>query len=395
MQAGSGTEWRAARAPSDGPQGTQAAPEAERPAPRRSRARAAPSTTADPAVTREAVAWAIRLFLGREPTDEREIALHSGHGSLDGLRRAFAESTEFRRFYQTVQGEKARWGLPMFMLTAPAEPVRYLFEPPVLAYPVTQLCTAAQCREPAFVEISMAMALHRTLHRKGWEACYVVAALATQGMVGFGRRAMGFGCGRERIPSLLASRGVEVLATDAPEHLLPAEQRSVMQRRIGTRLADLFHPQIIHLDDFERLVGFEEVDMTHIPTDLDGQFDCCWSTSAMQHLGSIDLGLDFVEESLRVLRPGGIAVHTTDFNASSDTDTLETFEHVVFRRRDLLDLFQRLTEEGHEVMPFNLHPGMDPEDELIDQPPYGLPHLKVKLEGHIVTSVGMMVRKRG
>ncbi len=344
-------------------------------------------------VTPEAVAWALRLFCGREPADEAELAYHCAHPSLDTLRRAFAETWEFRQFLNTVQNVRPRFGVPVFLLRPPAENIPWKFEPPTLDEPVSQLCTASQFQEPVFAEIAAAMCVPANAHRKTWEHCYIISVLATYGMIGMGRRALGFGCGRERIPALLASRGVEVLATDAPEGGTANDQGWRSTDQFAGNLADLFYPQIIHLDDFERLVGFEPVDMNAIPAALDGQFDCCWSSCALEHLGSLQHGLDFIENSLRSLKPGGIAVHTTEFNLSSDVDTVETPGLSLYRRQDLEKLAARLTAQGHEVLPLNLHPGYDPVDEHIDVPPYGLPHLKVMVQKVAVTSVGIVVRK--
>ena len=45
--------------------------------------------------------------------------------------------------------------------------------------------------------------------------------------------------------------------------------------------------------------------------------------------------MDFVINSMRVLKPGGVAVHTTEFNLSSNDDTIEARDLCVYRRRDI------------------------------------------------------------
>lgn len=90
-------------------------------------------------------------------------------------------------------------------------------------------------------------------------------------------------------------------------------------------------------DQFDRNVAFRECDMNHIPDDLTG-FDFCWSSCAFEHLGSIEKGLTFVERSLDCLKPGGWAVHTTELNLSSNDDTVDNHETVLFRRRDFEEL---------------------------------------------------------
>jgi hypothetical protein len=51
-------------------------------------------------------------------------------------------------------------------------------------------------------------------HRKVWEYCYLLQALSESGLLELGKRGLGFGCGEEPIPSLLAACGCEVTMTD-------------------------------------------------------------------------------------------------------------------------------------------------------------------------------------
>jgi SAM-dependent methyltransferase len=143
---------------------------------------------------------------------------------------------------------------------------------------------------------------------------------------------------------------------------------------------------------FDRLVQFEPVDMNNIPPHLKN-FDFCWSACCFEHLGSIEHGLNFVEQSLKTLRPGGLAVHTTEFNLSSNEATLEIPTLSLFRKRDIEALYGRLIAAGHKVWPLNLHPGTGPADEHIDLPPFGSPHLKVAVRAYATTSIGLVIEK--
>ena len=51
--------------------------------------------------------------------------------------------------------------------------------------------------------------------------------------------------------------------------------------------------------------------MRDLPDDL-GSFDFIWSSCSFEHLGSLGEGERFVLEALRFLKPGGVAVHTTE-----------------------------------------------------------------------------------
>jgi hypothetical protein len=129
-----------------------------------------------------------------------------------------------------------------------------------------------------------------------------------------------------------------------------------------------------------------------IPDDLRG-FDFCWSVCSLEHLGTLGAGLDFIENSLKTLVAGGVAVHTTAFNVHSNEGTLETGPTVAYRERDLLEFRDRLEAKGHEVAAFDLSKGDGLFDRYIDVPPYGEePGVKFLFGAYTLTSVAIVVR---
>jgi hypothetical protein len=337
----------------------------------------------------DAVLWAFRLLLGRDPIGN-EVEAHRVLPSLDYIRTAFANHAEFREFFDAALDGKVAYQMPLFLLRRPAAPaLPWRFEPPSIDAPVSQFCTSAQFDEPAFAEIAEAFATPLVRTRRLWQQCFIVSVLATAGLIGPGRRALGFGVGRERIPALLASRGVEVTATD----LLPPG--APLERHLTTRRSHLFFPEILHLEDFEQLVEFRPLDMNALPADLEGGFDCCWSASAVDRLGSIARATAFIEASLAPLRPGGVAVHTMAFNLSSNSVTAEGEELSVLRRCDIEALAEALVAAGHSVDALNFHPGADAEDEAITAAPDGPPRTKQRLNALVIGIFGLVVRKGG
>ena len=125
-----------------------------------------------------------------------------------------------------------------------------------------------------------------------------------------------------------------------------------------------------------------------------GQYDFIWSSCAMEHLGSIKNGIDFVKNSLACLKPGGYAIHTTEFNCQSDEDTLEAANNVIFRKRDLLQLQEDIRPEYHFYdMDFNT--GSDPLDYTVDKAPYRADiHIKLLLGNFITTSCIFTIQKK-
>lgn len=245
-------------------------------------------------------------------------------------------------------------------------------------------------------------------HRKLWEFAWLLQNLHAMGHLAPGRRAIGFGCGREPLPSYFASLGMEVLATDldaeAVEGLGWAETG---QHAVGRE--QCFRPDLADRAAFDRLVSFEPVDMTAIPARLHGGFDIAWSVCCFEHLGSIDAGLAFVRESAKLLRPGGVTIHTTEYNFLEPERTLETGGTVLFRQRDFEALAEALRADGLEVGSIGFDVGAGPLDRYIDLPPYGpeaaralpaawvggreIPHLKLSVGGFASTCYGVYARR--
>jgi len=50
---------------------------------------------------------------------------------------------------------------------------------------------------------------------------------------------------------------------------------------------------------------------------------------------------------------------------------------------------------GYEVAPLNLNTGDKSVDRYVDLPPYRFsPHLKLELDKYVVTSVGLIIRRK-
>ncbi len=254
-----------------------------------------------------------------------------------------------------------------------------------------QACTQATLTSSAFRRWTGELRESpENMHRKIWEWDYIAQALHERGMLAPRRRGLGFAVGREPLAALFASYGCDVVATDADsaEALRSGWAQSGQH---AASAADLNARGICPADVFARAVTFRAVDMTRIPADLTG-FDFVWSSCAIEHLGTIALGRRFMTEMMRCLKPGGVAVHTTEFNVSSNADTIEAGHDVIFRKRDLVEMAAELLALGYEVRPFDFSVGNHPIDQFVDQPPYkGQPHLKLRLGPFVSTSFGLIV----
>lgn len=232
------------------------------------------------------------------------------------------------------------------------------------------------------------------LHRKDWEWFYIAQVLFERGMLQDGKTGLGFAVGQEPLSSLFASMGCRIVATDqAPEDAMASGWSSwgMYSHNADT----VFHPHICPREQFDAAVTFEHLDMNDIPGTLDGRFDFCWSSCALEHLGSLEHGLAFVVNSTRLLAPGGVAVHTTEFNLSSNDATMETPGCSVYRRRDMEELVERLDSAGCDVEPFDWSMGDGFAETVVDLPPYRQsPHIKLRIAEMDCTSIGIIIRKR-
>lgn len=266
-------------------------------------------------------------------------------------------------------------------------------EPATLATVRSQMCTAAQFAEPDYDRWIAAMHRHKHQHRKQWEHVWICRALEAMGELREGARGLGFGCGIEPLPAVFASYGIGVLATD-----LGAEDRRAQRWQATDQhllnLDALNDPAICPPEAFFERVRVAAVDMNAIPSDL-ADYDFCWSSCSLEHLGTIDAGLRFIERSLDTLRPGGVAVHTTEFNLTSDSRTIKKGGTVLFRRSDIEAFARRMIKAGHEVLPITWDQGDQPEDQIVDVPPYAADiHFKLALRGYVTTSFGLAIRKK-
>ncbi len=263
---------------------------------------------------------------------------------------------------------------------------------PTLSHPTSQLCTHSQFREPEYRRWCETLGEPQILHRKQWEHVFLLEALDQHGMLVAGRRGLGFGCGKEPIAAVVAARGCEVVATDLDSS--SAQGKGWMETsQHASSLEDLNDRGICDPELFRRQVTFRPEDMNRISADL-ADFDFLWSSCAFEHLGSLQNGLRFVREAMRCLKPGGVAVHTTEFNLNSNFRTIESPGLVLYRKCDILELIRTLERAGHKVAALNLNPGSRELDCYVDRPPYASePHLKLMLDRFVFTSLGLIVRR--
>jgi len=234
-------------------------------------------------------------------------------------------------------------------------------------------------------------------NRKLWEWALILETAKISGNLQAGKKALGFAVGQEPIPAILADYGVSVLASDKHTDKSGAW---IKTKEHMADLTDLFHPEIIDNDALSEFVRCMHIDMNYIPDGL-GKFDFIWSSCAIEHLGSPSKGLDFVLESIEMLNPGGVAIHTTELELTSKSETADYGNCAVYRVQDFKILKNKIHELGYS-MELNTFVDMStPKDRWISRIPLvgventkDLAHLKLGLGDSISTSFSIVIEKK-
>ena len=270
---------------------------------------------------------------------------------------------------------------------------------PTFDRPISQLVSGEQIRHPEFERCRVRLGMRPGLNRKLWEYTYILRVLECELDFSAAPRLLGFGVGKERLPAVLAAAGAQVLATD-----YPGSADALNNDWSARSLDDLRHPldgdwdehlrqrPLCPSDIFERNVRFEAVDMTRIPDHIRG-YDGLWSCGSLEHIGGLRAGIDFVVASLDCLRPGGVAVHTTEFNVCSDEQTYEDQHLCFYRRRDILELAHALRLAGHHIE-LTLEREATLDNMSVDRSPFDYNFTINAQHGlHVITSVGLVITK--
>lgn len=231
------------------------------------------------------------------------------------------------------------------------------------------------------------------VNRKFWEWCAIAQALDERCMLRTGMKGLGFAVGQEPLTSHFAGRGCEVLATDLDQHA--SDSGWIGSAQHAASKAILFQPLLVNREIFERRVTFQSADMRTLEG-LRGGYDFIWSSCALEHLGTLQAGLDFIVRSADLLSPGGVAVHTTEFNVLSNDGTIEHGGNVIYRQRDILMLAEKMQISGLDLVSPIFDVGKHRFDAEIDRPPYmtpGVRHIKLEIDGHVCTSFMLIIEK--
>ncbi|MDU5144064.1 MAG: class I SAM-dependent methyltransferase [Paenibacillus dendritiformis] len=258
---------------------------------------------------------------------------------------------------------------------------------------ISQLCKEQDFHTKWFKNACLKLRHTPKYHRKLWEYCYIYQGLLERGVLSPNKKGLGFGVGKEPLVSLFASHGCQITATDLDLERAK-KQGWVDSNQHSNALSDLNQLGICDPEQFANLVTFENMDMNHISDKYVNTYDFIWSSCSFEHCGSIELGKRFIINQMECLRPGGIAIHTTEFNLSSNEQTLDNSGTVLFRKQDIEWMVQTLQDAGHSIE-IDYSVGTGPIESYIDVPPYlSNHHLRLLIGQFVSTSIGLIMKKK-
>lgn len=247
-----------------------------------------------------------------------------------------------------------------------------------------ELANPAKWDNPDWIRIlkSLLVPHHKlSMHRKSYEWTQLLFGLKRLGKLNEATSVLSVGAGHECVLYWLANHTGRVVATD----LYEGRWQSSAEREGDVGVLE--HPEEFAPFPYRKdRLTFSQMDGRTLEFP-DHEFDVVYSLSSIEHFGGYDGARASMVEMARVLKPGGVLVLATEYIVSGP-DYEEAFQPVVFNR--LIEV-----------------PGLtlvEPLDECVprryDTPVVNLrthlhqrPHMLVKIDGTVFTSVMVFLRK--
>jgi len=256
---------------------------------------------------------------------------------------------------------------------------------------ISKLCNEKDFAAAWFKDCCIKLKEPFKYHRKLWEYCYIYQSLLERGVLRPGKAGLGFAVGKEPLTAAFASHGCRITATDLEYEKAQAQGWTSSNQHCNS-LSDLNERGICSPLLFDSLVTFKHMDMNKIDEKTFNAFDFTWSSCAFEHCGSLDQGKSFIINQLNCLKPGGIAVHTTEYNLTSDKKTIETGPTVLFRKQDFARIVNKVRSLGHSLE-IDYTVGQGEIESIIAKPADVDYHLRLQLGKYVTTSIGLIIVK--
>lgn len=244
-------------------------------------------------------------------------------------------------------------------------------------------------------------------HPKFWESAIIAESLKRGKFLKKGKRGIVFGAGSEQLVSVFANRKVFITATDQSPTSIEAKKWDNGQ--LSKNAESLFYKNIIDKEKFDNYVEYQHYDMNKYNPKYFNTYDFIWHNCVVGHIGSMKKSYAHLERSAKYLKDGGMLAFTTELNISSQDKTIsENSDTIIWRLKDLLQMFERMSLMGMEASRFKLRLGDKPEDlrinydngawmtrdeKLLNNPSYS--EIKISFANYVITQIFLSFRKSG
>ncbi len=174
------------------------------------------------------------------------------------------------------------------------------------AVPLNKLCGMAELENPEWRKAFADLDLDRPnapFHRKAWEFTQAVYGLRKLNRLSPDAIALGIGSGHEHILYFLANKVKDVVATDLYEGSFADKEASPLM----LAHPDMFSP-FHYRKDHLRVLAMDATNLNF----SDASFNFVFSFSSIEHFGGHEEAIKALREIFRVLKPGGVAVISTE-----------------------------------------------------------------------------------
>lgn len=251
------------------------------------------------------------------------------------------------------------------------------------AFHFCKVADASDWDNPEFQATASLLAL-KGKSRKAWEFIHVYSKLKQLGLLNGETKAIGLGVGHECLIYAFTNGCKEVVATD----LYNSQNWSTA----SMATADVYNKS--HFPYQREKLVVQHMDMTNIEYP-DATFDFVWSCCSIEHVSSFEALHKVYSEIHRVLKPGGIAALTTEYNP---TDRHSYEPHMLFTDQYWIDHWLTGSNpliQGFELLdPFDFSLTAVAENEPAPRRSRGT-QIQVISKDIILNSIAFFLRKTG
>lgn len=251
----------------------------------------------------------------------------------------------------------------------------------------TQLCelaNPAKWDNDEWLELLRSLGLSDdklAMHRKPYEFTQLLFGCRQLGMLRDDASFLSVGAGHEHVLYWLANHVHRVVATDMYEGIWQDERAREGDPAVLDN-PDQYAPFPYRRDRLE----FMRMDGRAL-TFPDQTFDVTYSLSSIEHFGGLDGAAQTIREMARVLKPGGVLAIATEYVIAGPPHE-ETFQP-----SEIATLLQQSGLELVEPIDDQVYRRYEAEPVDLKRDPYQSPHMTVKLDDTIFTSVMAFLRK--